>query len=614
MTQEASARSPIQVEQRADGAVLLRPTAALGAYPARLTDRLLHWAAAAPQRCFMARRGGDGVWQRLDYATTLQRTRALAATLLRMKLSVERPVAILSGNSLEHQLLALACMYVGVPHSPVSPAYSTISGDHAKLRHVLELLTPGLVAAFADTPRERAAFDAAIANAMPAGTPCISALPAASNDPAALAAAAAAAAQVNGDTIVKFLLTSGSAGVPKAVITTQRMICSNLEMGLHAFAYARHEPPVLLDWLPWNHVFGGTHNVGHVLYTGGTLYIDDGRPTLTGIEATVRNLREIAPTAYLSVPKGFEMLLPHLEGDPTLARQFFSRLHFMFFAGAAMSRPVLERLNALSVRICGRIVPMISGLGATETAPSVTFTTAHIGGAGHIGLPVAGNDVKLAPVGGKMEIRVKGPHVTPGYWRRPELTAASFDSDGYYCMGDAVKFVDPAKPELGLLFDGRIAEDFKLSTGTWVSVGPLRAALIAALAPYAQDVVIAGLNEDFLAALLILDVQACRSHLPGAGGGSSAAAAAATLDLAALAAHAPLRAELLARLRAHAAANTGSSTRIERAIILDTPPSLDAGEITDKGSINQRNVLATRASLIQVLYAAAPAASVLQVR
>jgi feruloyl-CoA synthase len=608
MTPDSSAHSPVEVVQRADGAWLMRATESLGTYPLKLTERLEHWAATAPKRCFIARRGSDGAWQRLDYASTLRRVRALAATILLMDLSAERPVAILSGNSLEHQLLALACMYIGVPHSPVSPAYSTIATDHSKLQHVIDLLTPGLVAAFADSPRERVAYDTAFIGTVPRSTPCIAALPPASHAPTALAAADAANAQVTGDTIVKFLLTSGSTGVPKAVITTQRMLCSNLEMGLHAFAYARHEPPVLLDWLPWNHVFGGSHNVGHVIYTGGTLYIDDGRPTLAGIETTVHNLREIAPTAYFSVPKGFEMLLPYLERDAALAQQFFSRLHFMFFAGAAMSRPVLDRLNALSAHTCGRIVPMLSGLGTTETAPSVTFTRAHIAGAGHIGLPVAGNEVKLAPAGGKLEARVRGPHVMPGYWRRPELTAKCFDDEGYYCLGDAVKFVDPARPELGLLFDGRIAEDFKLSTGTWVSVGPLRAALIATLAPYVQDVVIAGLNEDFLAALLILDVQGCRANLPGTAGADTAA-----LDLAALAGHAGLRTELLARLRAQAAANAGSSTRIGRAIILDTPPSLDAGEITDKGSINQRNVLAARAVLVAEIYGASPSDRVLLV-
>ena len=594
----------VDCQQRADGAWLMRPTLSLGNYPRRLTDRLRHWAQAAPDRCFMARRGAAGDWVRLDYASAWRRARALGAELLRHGLSAERPVAILSGNSLEHQLLALACLYVGVPYAPVSPAYSLMSGDLAKLRHVLDLLTPGLVAAFAEDRREHSAFTSAIEHAAPPGTAWIDALPDDCTDPALLAAADAAHERVGGDTIAKFLLTSGSTGVPKAVITTQRMICSNLEMMLWPFEYARHEPPVLLDWLPWNHVFGGTHNVGHVLYTGGTLYIDDGRPTLTGIEATVRNLREVAPTTYLSVPKGYEMLLPHLERDAALARQFFSRLQCMFFAAAAMSRPVLDRLDALAERSCGRIVPMLGGLGATETAPSCTFTSAHNGGAGHIGLPAPGNELKLAPVGDKLELRVRGPHITPGYWRQPDLTAKAFDEEGYYRLGDAVKFVDSGDYDRGLLFDGRIAEDFKLSTGTWVSVGPLRAGLISALAPLVQDAVIAGLNQDYLSALLILDEQSCRMHLLGGG---------EALDLAALAAHPALRAELLGRLRAHAVTHPGSSTRIERAAILTTPPSLDAGEITDKGSINQRNVLAARAEVVRALYAAEPPADVLLV-
>jgi feruloyl-CoA synthase len=397
------------------------------------------------------------------------------------------------------------------------------------------------------------------------------------------------------DSIAKFLLTSGSTGAPKAVITTQRMLCSNQATTRHAFPFVATEPPVLVDWLPWNHVFGGNNNLGLALYNGGCLYIDDGRPTAAGFDETVRNLREIAPTLYFNVPSGFDMLVRQMQSDAGLRDFFYSRLRLCFYTGAGLSQPTWEALESLSMAARGRRVPILSGLGVTETSPSITFTTPDANRAGIIGLPGPGNLVKLAPVSGKLEMRAKGPNVMPGYWRQPELTAKAFDEEGYYRLGDAVRLMDPAHPQKGLIFDGRIAEDFKLATGTWVSVGPLRASLLAVLSPLAFDVVIAGLNRDFLSLLIFPHLTACAAFL-------EKRLAVDELDAAAMVADRRLIREFAARLNLHAKAHPASSTRVERAVLLAHPPQLDRGEITDKGSINQRAVLQHREPLVEDLY------------
>jgi feruloyl-CoA synthase len=595
-------------EWRADGSLLLTPRAALAPYPARFTDALEHWAAATPAQTMVARRDASGAWQRVSYADALVRVRRLAAGLSALPLSAERPLLILSGNSIEHMLLGLAAMYVGVPFCPVSPAYSQASSDLGKLRYVIELLTPGLVAAFGG-----GSFARAIATAVPESTPALGdSLDLPGREVitlAALEAADATAAEpkhaaISPDTIAKFLLTSGSTGQPKAVITTHRMICSNQAMLRHAFPFVLDEPPVLVDWLPWNHTFGGSHNVGLSLCNGGTLYIDDGRPTPAGFAQTLSNLREIAPTIYFNVPSGFDLLVRQMQQDAPLRTHFFSRLHACFYAGAGLSQPTWEALEAQSFEARGQRVPILSGLGVTETSPSITFTTPDADRAGVIGLPGPGNVVKLAPVSGKLELRVKGPHVMPGYWRQPDLTAKAFDEDGYYRLGDAVRLIDADDPQRGLVFDGRIAEDFKLATGTWVSVGPLRATLLAALAPLVFDVVITGLNRDFLGLLIFPSLSACTAFL-----GLPPAA-----DLPDVVGSPQLMREIARRLDAHGRANPASSTRIERAMLLAVPPALDRGEITDKGSINQRTVLQHRESLVTQLYLEEPTPHVIVVR
>jgi feruloyl-CoA synthase len=587
-----------EVERRADGALFLRPTQPLATFPERLMDSLEHWANVAPHRVLVARRAAGGEWQTVTYQQMLTRVRRIAAGLLTHDLSAERPIAILSGNSIEHLTLAFAAMWAGIPYCPVSPSYSQVSADLQKLRYVSELLTPGLIAAFDTSAFARAlqmvsdsievVGDADVVGRKVTSLETLEVEPDATLD--------SAHARTNADTIAKFLLTSGSTGQPKAVITTNRMLCSNAHMLRQPMPFLVEEPPVLVDWLPWNHTFGGSHNVGLVLSNGGSLYIDDGKPTPAGILETLRNLREIAPTVYFNVPKGFEMLAHHLNTDAQLRHNFYSRLRAYFFGGAALAQHTWDALDEAALKEVGVRIPMLAGLGATETGPSVTFTTPADGRAGLIGLPAKGNIVKLAPVAEKLELRVRGPNVTPGYWRQPELTAAAFDEEQFYRLGDAVRLLDESDPTRGLAFDGRIGEDFKLSNGTWVSVGPLRAELIAALSPMAQDVVIAGLNADYLAILIIPDLRGCGQAL-GSGETPTYDAVIANRDLLAV---------IQQRLSAHAKQNPASTRCVRRAQLLPTPPSLDKGEITDKGSINQRAVLNHRASCVDALYATTP--------
>jgi len=596
----------VSVDRRADGTIYLRPHQTLADYPVRLTDSLYHWAEAAPDRVFMAERDASGGWRKMTYAGLLEVSRHVASALLARGLSAERPIMILSGNSTDHAVVAFGAMLAGVPFCPVSPAYSLVSKDFSKLAASINLLTPGLV--FVDDAEK---FAPALRANVPQETEIAAsrgALPGRTLTRLADLAATplhpdldAVHRAIGPDSIVKFLLTSGSTGNPKAVINTQRMLCANQVMIRETMAFLKDEPPVLVDWLPWNHTFGGNHNIGLVLFNGGSMYLDAGRPMPGGIEETVRNLSEISPTVYFNVPKGFESLLPYLRDDPGLRKKFFHRLHAMFFSGAAMSPYVWNSLDELSASETGFRVPMLTGLGATETAPFALSATPRTSRSGHIGLPVLGNEAKLVPVNGKLELRVIGPNVTPGYWRQPELTASAFDEEGFYKFGDAVKPVDATDLSAGFDFDGRIAEDFKLTSGTWVSVGPLRARFIAACAPLVRDVVIAGINRDEITAIVVLDLDGCRLINP-----------ALPPDDIALSVRDPkIREEFRRRFASFASASTGSSTRMARALLLDTPLSIDRGEVTDKGSVNQRAVLEHRKALVDMLYSPTPSADVI---
>ena len=573
----------VQCERRPDGSFRVRSPHALAPFAPRLTERLAHWAKAAPQRAFIAQRAANGAWRDLRYAEAYARVRAIGQAMLDRGLSAEKPLAILSENDIEHALLALACMHVGVAYVPVSSAYSLVSTDHARLKYVFSLLTPGLVYA-----SDGARFAKAIAAAVPPGTEVVTGDRFASLETAPGAAVDDAHARTGPDTIAKFLLTSGSTGQPKAVINTQRMLCSNQQMIAQSLPSLATVPPVLVDWLPWNHTAGGNHNLGLVLCHGGTLYIDEGKPIPGLIERTVHNLREIAPTIYISVPRGYEALLPFLREDAQLRRTFFSRLQLLQYAAAVLPQPIWQAYEELAMQTCGERILWITGYGATETSPSAMYTSRGAARAGAVGLPLDGLELKLAPVADKLEARFKGPNVTPGYWRASELTKAAFDEEGYYRTGDALRFLDPQDPAQGFEFDGRTTEDFKLTTGTWVSVGPLRAKINTACSPFVQDVVITGHDHDRLGALVFPNVVVCREM--------SLAELRARLQ--------PIFAEL-------ARASTGSSTRIARAMIMETPPSIDASEVTDKGSINQRAVLKNRAALVEALYADPPAPHVM---
>jgi feruloyl-CoA synthase len=600
--------SGARLDRRADGTIIVTAPQPLGAYPAKITERLDHWAAIAPDRVFLAQRNGAGTWRTLTYAAALIQVRSIAAALLARRLSPERPVAILSGNDIEHAVLGLAAMYAGVPYAPISVPYSLLSGDFGKLRAIIATLTPGLVFA-ADGALFGRAIDAAVpldaevvATANPLGsrfTTAFADLFAAETD-----AVDAAHARVTPDTVAKILFTSGSTGHPKGVVNTQRMLCANQAMIRAGLAFVGDAPPVLVDWLPWNHTFGGNHNFNLALDNGGSLYIDDGKPLPGAVAATARNLKEISPTIYFNVPKGFEMLLPHLRADRDLRENFFRDLKVMFYAGAGLAQHVWDELTRMSVETTGERVVFLSSMGSTETSPMALSCNWDFDRPGNIGLPAPGVTLKLVPTDGKLEARLKGPNITPGYWRRPDLTAAAFDDDGFYKIGDALAFVDNAAPEKGLLFDGRLAEDFKLASGTWVSTGALRARLVDHFAPLVRDAVLAGADRDDLTALVFPDVDACRK-LCGASADSGTRA---------VLGHDAVRAEFCSRLTALAVQSLGGSTRICRIVLLDEPPSLDAGEATDKGSINQRAVLARRAALVEELYANPSPARVIAIR
>ena len=561
---------------------------ALNDYPARITERLQHWAQTVPERTFMARReklhdGKTGDWQHVSYAQAWARARCIAQALIHRGLSAENPVAILSENDLDHALLALGCMVAGVPFVPVSPPYSLVSHDFEKLRHVLKTTTPGLVFA-ADGVRYAKAINAAVASDVEVvlgmgqlegrSTTAFAGLLATQATPAV-----DAAMQATGpDTIVKFLFTSGSTKLPKAVINTQRMVCANQQQMAQSMPVLASEPPVLVDWLPWNHTFGGNHNFGLVLFHGGSLYIDDGKPTPALMAETLRNLREIAPTVYFNVPTGFEAIANAMKTDDELRRNLLSRVKMFFYAGATLAQPIWDSLYESQEKEIGERIVMATGLGMTESAPFAIFVTSPNVKAGDLGVPTPGMTLKLVPSEGKTEVRYKGPNITPGYWRAPQETADAFDDEGFFCTGDAVKWIDDNNIHVGLSFDGRIAEDFKLATGTFVSVGPLRAKIIAAGAPYVQDVVLTGINLKEVGALVI------------------PTAAARALQTEAIAEHFQKVVDDLAKTA------TGSANRIARLHVMHEPPSIDKGEVTDKGSVNQRAVLTHRAALVEALH------------
>ena len=586
-----------------NGEIIFKNQQDLELFPEKITDKLIYWAENQPDKAFLARRKSiTSEWEYLTYSQTLEKIKTIAQYLIDLDFkdrlspsNTAETIVILSENSFEHALLSLAAVHIGIPYTPISPPYSLVSDDFGKLKHCLELMTPKLIFAQNGKTYQKALelskslfpdaiiitadgehglnfneiFNAKVTNQVEIE-----------------------AQKVNNDTIAKILFTSGSTGLPKGVINTQGMWCANLQQITQCLPFMQETPPVFIDWLPWNHTFGGNHNFGLTLYNGGTLYIDNGKPTSKGIEETVQNLREIAPTAYFNVPKGFEMLIPYLEKEKELRENFFKNLNIIFYAGASLAQPVWNRLEELAIETIGVKVPIITGLGCTESGPSAMF--ANWGGAfsGLLGVPVAGMEVKLVPDGDKMEARYKAPNVTKGYWRNKEESLNAFDHEGYYKTGDAVKFLDNDNPDLGLVFDGRIAEDFKLSTGTWVNVGVLKAKIISTGSPIIQDVVITGLDKEYIGAILFLNPEACQKI-------TNLGAETPKTDLYS---HENVDNFIKNWQNDFNKNSTGSSTSIKKYKVAINPPSIDLGEITDKGSINQRAVLKHRADLVKEIY------------
>lgn len=613
MTQAPAARAGIfaqpnvAMRRRTDGSILLHSRDRLQSYPRCLGEYLEGWAREAPDRHFLMERGADGRWQGVSYGDAREQVHHLAAGLLDEGLSAERPVVILSSNSVEHGLLMLACLHVGIPVASISPAYSLLSKDFVKLKAIVRTLDPGLI--YVD---ERARFASALAAVRElhdgkivvgsGGVP----LDGETNFKSLAASRKTERVErafvgVSPDTVAKIMFTSGSTDEPKGVINTQRMLCANQQAIAQVLLF--DERPILVDWLPWNHTFGGNHNFNLVLRSGGTLYIDGGRPLPGRFEETLTNLREVSPTLFFNVPRAYDLLVTELRNDPALRNSFFSRLSLIFYAAAALPQHLWDELERLSIRTVARKTPMISSWGLTESAPAATVCHFQADRSGCIGVPLPGCEVKLVPSGEKLEARVRGPNVTPGYWKRPDLTAKFFDAEGFFLTGDAVRLADPTRADRGLCFDGRIGEDFKLSTGTWVSVGDLRVRAIAALAPMAGDVVVAGHDRDEVGLLIFPNFDACRGLCPNL-------AEAATFDQ--IVQHDAVRACVAAGLSELARTSEGSSTRPTRALVLVEPPSADANEITDKGYINQRAVLTRRSQLIETLYLTPTDAAVIE--
>ena len=590
-------------EDRADGSILLRSTIPLGPVARNVGDWLDHWAREAPDRIFIAERAGtdpDAGWREVTYGEMRRAVRAVAAGLLARGLGPDRPVLVLSGNGVDHAILALAAHYVGVPVVPLADQYSLIPEAHGRLAYAVEKVHPGLVFA-----HDAAAFGKALSLDVLAAVEKVAVLTegspvpvtgfdeliSAADDVADDAAVDAAQAQVGPDTLAKILFTSGSTSNPKGVMTTHRMLTTNQAQMIATLPMLSERPPKILDWLPWNHTFGGSHNFNLVLANGGSLYIDNGRPTPGGAEQSIRNLREHPGTLSFNVPVGFSMQIDAMRGDPDLRKAYFDNLDFVFYAAASLPMETWRTIETFAREVRGEVPLMISGWGLTETAPAAVMVHEPVDRSGIIGVPLPEVTLKLLPLGeGRYEIRLTGDNIMPGYYRDPEKTAQAFDGEGFMITNDAVRFVDPDDPDRGLVFDGRITEDFKLSTGTWVRASNLRLALLKDFAPVAGDMVIAGHDRDEIGLLLFGNPAALKAAgigyesdgvvLQGAG----------------------LIAAVEGILRDLNKSATGSSTRIARAIVMAEPPSVADGEITAKGSLNVRRILDRRAGLVARLF------------
>ncbi|RJP24018.1 MAG: feruloyl-CoA synthase [Deltaproteobacteria bacterium] len=596
------APAEVDAQKTPEGGYLLRSPKALEPHEVSLGAMFRRWVAESPDRILLGERDASGEWRLVTWGEAGRLADSVAQALIDRRMGSSLPVMILSGNSVDHALLMLGGFVAGVPVVPVSVAYSLLSQDFSKLKSIFREVKPALV--FAENAgmfsRALAALDLAGVEVVASRgtvegvpvTPFSSFLATVPTEEIAKAFAA-----VRPGSVAKVLFTSGSTGLPKGVINTHKMLCANQQMLAQIWPFTKATPPVLVDWLPWNHTFGGNHNFNLVLKRGGTLYVDGGKPAPVLVEQTVRNLGEISPTIYFNVPAGFAMLLPFLERDAAVRDSFFRRLQLVFYAGAALSQDIWQRLEAVSLQATGRVVPMTSSWGSTETAPLATSAHFPIDRAGVIGIPCPGVTIKMVPSGGKYELRVKGPNVTPGYLHRPDLTRNAFDAEGFYRIGDAGTFADPDDPARGIVFAGRVAEDFKLSTGTWVHVGNVRLAVMAAAAPALQDALVTGHDREAIGILAWPNLLWLREVCRDTGG---------SRPLEELVVEEEVLRHLRNTLTEYNGLQQGSATRIGRVLLMTEPPSIDANEITDKGYINQGAALERRGELVERLYASLP--------
>lgn len=599
----------VETERRTDGTIVLRSGYALGKVERDICVYLWAWEKAAPERVFLKQRDAKGEWRGMTFGELARGARSVGQALIDRGLGPDRPVMILSGNSIEQAVLTFAAMAVGATVVPVSPAYSMMSQDFAKLKYVFDLIKPALL--FVQNGRMYGAALRALqldgveivhVDAPPEGMKSTAFADLLAKTPTP--AVDAAYAKIGPDSVAKILFTSGSTGMPKGVINTQRMLTSNQAMAA-TMTTPDEEPPTVLDWLPWHHTFGGNFNIHAMLRHGGTMYIDTGRPIPAMFDQTIKNLRDLSPTSFSNVPVGYAMLAPVLEKDDALRQSFFKKLKLLSYGGASLPSELWERIQNLAIRTIGERIMFGTGWGSTETAPTATTLHWPIEGTGVIGLPYPGVEIKMVPAGSKYELRVRGPIVTPGYFKRPDLTAAAFDEEGFYKIGDGGRLVDPDDPKKGLAFDGRVVEDFKLDTGTWVGVGALRLKALDAASPALQDAVVTGHDKPYVGLLAWPNLGACVALCRDPANAKSPKT---------LIKDSGVIEHVRKGLEAHNARAGGSSEKIGRVLLMAEPASMDAGELTDKGYINQRATLERRKALVDALHAEPPGEDVIILR
>ena len=583
----------LDVEKREDGTLILRSPIKLEEYEVNVGNKFKKTCEQVPENIWLAERDNEA-WTKLSYKKALKNINSISQYIIDNGLNQKKPIMILSGNSINHGLLNVAGLFCGVPVAPISVAYSLMSSDYAKLKHCFELVDPGLIFVEDGIMFEKALENLPLDNIKVICTKnpvlkynmelfknllCI--------DPNNEIEKTYNA--VTPSYIAKYLFTSGSTGMPKGVINTQKMLCVNMQQG-HQVRPQEFGESIIVDWLPWNHTMGGNLSLNGIFWNGGTMYIDNGKPIPSLFLNTIKNLKEISPTSYGSVPAGLAMLLEALKSDKDLCKSFFKNLSFISYGGASLPPEIWYGIRDLAKNTTGNDIDLVSGWGATETAPLSTSTYFKLDKPGNIGLPVPGMEIKMIPAGNKMELRVKGPNVTPGYLKRDDLTKKAFDEEGFYIIGDAGRLVDANDPSRGIDFDGRVVENFKMLTGTWVDVGSLRLAVVNSCAPLLQDGLVTGHDKNYLGFLAWPNIEACKKFLGK------------ELEIKEIINHPLLREEIKKNIILHNKNFPGSSTKIKKLILMDTPPSFDNNEITDKGYVNQSSALVARDNLVNKLY------------